>query len=431
MPSADSAQRGGASGVAVGRGNAAPEPANGITGGEPASTAAEVELPEMGAPVEETGSPSRHALGATTQLDDVALPEFEIHTLEADEVLLDRADASSTRTMHPLTGIWEQIAGSNDADFAPGGFVRSVLMLNPALKTAAIYRVFRGNIALVVGGEFALDCKIDGIDRRMGELEIRNDPSLNSKFRTDKLSLGGVPEVFMLPPTSDGNWHAAWKRDGMEITIGSARYAAITRDAFEKLRRGGGDVATAADLNERIPGRRTTTETEQAYKSSFFGLDARGKSICFVVDISGSMAGPKLDRLKKELTRTISAFPPTVAFSVIFFDSDAYVMDQAWMKGAPDQTRALTLIAQQSTGGGTDPTSALEFAFSNLNPIPDCIFFMTDGLFAPTTPALLNQLNVGQHKTVVHTIAFGERGAESMMKQIASEHGGDYRFIEP
>ncbi len=367
----------------------------------------------------------------TTQVNDITLPSFEIHSAERDGVLMDRANASSATAAHPLSGIWEQVAGPDEADFAPGGFIRSVLMINPAMKAAAIYRVFRGDIALVVGGEFALDWTVDAENHFSGSLDLRPDPSQNSRFRTEPLSLGGTPEIVMTPPATQGSWNAQWVRNGVELTINGTRYAAITRDAFETLRRGGGDVASEADKNERIPERSAKARADHVNETSFFGVKGGGKRVCFVVDISGSMAGPKLDRLKRELSSTISGLSKSVMFSVAFFDGAPHVMDQAWMKGPADVSRALALIAQQSIGGGTDPTGAFQFAFTNLSPLPDCIYFMTDGLIPPTIPSLLKQLNVGKTPTIIHTIALGEAQAAAIMQQIASENSGTYLFITP
>lgn len=367
----------------------------------------------------------------TTTADDIEIPVFDVEELAADGTLLTEAQAMKEGRTHPISGIWEQIAGPNTSDFAPGGYQRSVIALNPSNKTVSVYRLFRGDVAMVVGGELALDCDAKPASRAAGELAIRPDPSLHSKFRTVALPLGGSPAVTMEPPTGSGPWRYEWKREHVELVLGEKRYAAITRDAFDKIRTGGGDVATAADQSERIPDRKPGVRGIAMKETSFFGIRGGGKRICFVVDMSGSMAGPKFDRLKQELTQTIQGFESSQFFSVVFFHGAAEVIDQSWMQAVRDGARATQLITQQGMGGGTDPTGAFEFAFQTLSPIPDCIFFMTDGQIPPHTPDLLRALNIGKNRTVIHTINFGEPASEAIMKRIAQEHAGTYTFVQP
>jgi hypothetical protein len=360
---------------------------------------------------------------------EIEIPEFEIHAIEGDKTILDRSNETERRNAHPVTGIWEQIAGPNDSDFAPGGYERSVLMLNPALKTAAIYRVFRGDITLVVGGEMSLDADAPRIRATDGQLTIREDASSTSKFRRTPLALGGSPAVTVTPPAGDGPWPQEWKREGMELVLGGKRYTAITRDAFEKVRRGGGDIASEADKADRIEARPPEASTQRVNETSFFGLRGGGKRICFIVDVSGSMAGPKLDRLKQELTATIQSLKPGTLFSVVFFDSGPTVISQQWMQSDAERQNAAQVIANQGAGAGTDPTGAFQFAFQTLNPLPDCIYYMTDGQTNADVVGLLRTLNTGTNKTAVHAIAFGDQSLEPVMKQVAAENKGTYIFV--
>jgi len=366
-----------------------------------------------------------------TTAEDIEIPIFEIEERNADGTLLEEAQVAQHGRTHPISGIWEQIEGPNSSDFAPGGYQRSIIALNPANKTVTVYRLFRGDVAMVVGGELALDCEANPASRTAGDLSIRTDPSLHSKFRTAPLPLGGSPSVTMEPPAGVGPWPYAWQRERVELVLGDKRYAAITREAFDKVRSGGNDVATAADQSERIPDRKPGARGISMKETSFFGVRGGGKRICFVVDMSGSMAGPKFDRLKQELTQTIQGFEKSQLFSVAFFHGMAEVIDQSWMQADRDGARATHLITQQGLGGGTDPTDAFIFAFQTLSPIPDCVYFMTDGQIPSETPKLLRSLNVGKNRTIIHTINFGEPASEGIMKQIAQEHSGTYTFVQP
>jgi hypothetical protein len=378
-----------------------------------------------------SGAQPHNAGSTTTAAEDIEIPVFEVDELAADGVLIEEAQAVQKGRTHPVTGIWEQIAGPNTSDFAPGGYQRSVIALNPANKSVSVYRIFRGDVATVVGGELALDCETNPASRAEGTLAVRPDPSRNSKFRTTPLPLGGNPPVTIEPPSGSGPWNLQWKRERVELVVGEKRYTAITREAFDKIRAGGGDVATEADRAERIPDPVPGARSITLKQTSFFGVRGGGKRICFVVDMSGSMQGPKFDRLKQELTQAIQGFKPEQLFSVAFFHGAPELLDQAWMRNDRDGARAVQLIAQQGTGGGTDPTGAFQFAFQNLSPVPDCIFFMTDGQIPPNTPDLLRSLNNGAQKTVIHAINFGEPASEVIMKQIAQENTGTYTFVQP
>ena len=360
---------------------------------------------------------------------DIELPDFDVNRIEGDKTIFDRSGETERRNAHPVAGIWEQVAGPNDPDFAPGGYERSVLMLNPALKTVAVYRVFRGDITLVIGGELALD--VDEVRPRVteGTLAVREDASSTSKFRRTPLALGGTPAVTVAPPAGAGPWPLEWKREGMELVVDGKRYAAITREAYEKVRRGGGDIASEADKADRVEARPAEATTQRINETSFFGLRGGGKRICFIVDVSGSMAGFKLDRLKQELIGTIQSLKPDTQFSIVFFDSETNTISQRWMKTDAEKQNAVQVITNQGAGSGTDPTGAFQFAFGTLNPLPDCIYYMTDGQTDADVLGLLRGMNKGPNKTTVHTIAFGDQSLEFVMKQIAAENNGTYIFV--
>ncbi|MCX5650349.1 MAG: VWA domain-containing protein [Planctomycetota bacterium] len=233
----------------------------------------------------------------------------------------------------------------------------------------------------------------------------------------------------VVPPSGDGPWSLEWKREGMELAVGGKRYTAITRDAFEKVRRGGGDIASEADKADRVAARPPEATTQRINETSFFGLRGGGKRICFIVDVSGSMAGPKLDRLKQELVGTIQSLKPDTQFAIVFFDSFTNTISQQWMKTDADRQNAVQVITNQGAGSGTDPTGAFEFAFGTLNPLPDCIYYMTDGQTNADVVGILRLLNKGPNKTTVHAIAFGDQSLEMTMKQIAADNNGAYLFV--
>ena len=74
--------------------------------------------------------------------------------------------------------------------------------------------------------------------------------------------------------------------------------------------------------------------------------------------------------------------------------------------------------------GLTDPLGSMQLA---LRLKPDVIYFLTDGNFHLKTARALSRIR--QPRSVIHTITFGEREAEPLMKSIAVANRGTYRFI--
>ena len=434
-PAAAQAQ-GGSDGKGVGNDPSKPEEAssaNGATRAEQDAATQGVEgAKDAGESSTESGDNEAKRVGSNA----IDLPELEVEVLKTDDYTLERAGDNKPIDVHPIAGVWEQIDGPNSADFGPGGYERSIVMLNPSTRVAAIYRVFRGSIRLVIGGELALDAPRPGANVRAGELELRVDPSLPSKFATTRVPLGGTPPQFAEPPTGASPWRLTWKREQQQLVIGGKRYTPTTLDAFEDIRRGGGDVAAPDEVGELAPQPRkgaTAARGPKPKEAAFFGVRGGGKRFVFIVDVSGSMQGPKLDRMKDELTKSVRALATDAEFSVVFFAGGAEVIDQGWMKASTDKARAVALIGQQGCLGGTDPTEAFNFAFKSLSPIPDCIFFMTDGQIPPWIPANVRTLNSARIPTEIHSIIIGTAQEEPVLKplmeQIANENRGTYTFV--
>ncbi len=74
--------------------------------------------------------------------------------------------------------------------------------------------------------------------------------------------------------------------------------------------------------------------------------------------------------------------------------------------------------------GGTEPQAALMRALSLS---PDAIFLMTDGVFDSKIANLLKTNNTGN--VAIHTIAFQNKSGEPLLKRIAEENRGAYRYV--
>ena len=149
--------------------------------------------------------------------------------------------------------------------------------------------------------------------------------------------------------------------------------------------------------------------------------------IVYVMDHSGSMVC-SIDYVQYELKHSIARLNKTDQFHVIFYSSGPPVeMPTRRLIEATERNKHLAfefidgIIAQ----GETDPSEALRRAFAEG---PDTILVLTDGEFDPQVARLVKDLNK-DGKVKVHTYGFLYKTSEAILKQIAAENGGTYKFV--
>lgn len=108
------------------------------------------------------------------------------------------------------------------------------------------------------------------------------------------------------------------------------------------------------------------------------------KDICFVLDTSGSMAGPKLDQAKKALRFCLANLNPDDRFEVIRFSTEAEPVLNSLAKADKENiARADAAVAAFKPIGGTAIGEALDKALALRkadNERPYLVVFLTDGL---------------------------------------------------
>jgi uncharacterized protein with von Willebrand factor type A (vWA) domain len=167
--------------------------------------------------------------------------------------------------------------------------------------------------------------------------------------------------------------------------------------------------------------------TRQGFFAEGGEEEPESRGIVYVIDRSGSMTC-SLDYVKSELKRAIGELSEDDEFDVIFYSSGPPVeMPTRRLVNATERNKQLAfqfidgVIAQ----GETDPAGAIERAFAVK---PDIIYILTDGEFDRAIVALVKRLNADA-KVTVHTIGFLYREGEPILKQIADQNGGRYRFV--
>ncbi|TVP99065.1 MAG: hypothetical protein EA381_10890 [Planctomycetaceae bacterium] len=179
----------------------------------------------------------------------------------------------------------------------------------------------------------------------------------------------------------------------------------------------------------------------------FAGIDGGGNHFVYLVDSSNSMKN--FNEARQELLRSVESLREDQRFYVIFYDQQPdYMRLTNTGRDEPTSLRATAAnklavrrwamtITQER---GKSPVEALEFAFDLR---PDVIFLLSDGEFTMRTEEVIRERNHrdnlfgdAQRLSIVHTIRYPgfssseAKKAESQMRRIAEENGGQYRNIE-
>ena len=162
---------------------------------------------------------------------------------------------------------------------------------------------------------------------------------------------------------------------------------------------------------------------------TFFDLPTRSgaNKIVYVVDKSGSMTD-SIDYVKFELKRAIGELDAGKTFHVVFYSSGpALEMPTRRLVDATDRNkrRAFDFIDGVVAGRQTDPSDALRRAFAVR---PEVIYLLSDGEFDRAIVGLVRRLNV-DGKVQVNTIGFLYDVGEPILREIAGQNGGRYKFV--
>jgi hypothetical protein len=106
---------------------------------------------------------------------------------------------------------------------------------------------------------------------------------------------------------------------------------------------------------------------------------------------------------------------------------------RAWTHGGRKNVEAVVpWVTAVQAHGGTNPLPALQLALK-LNPRPDVIFLMTDGIFHGAIPNHVKEMN-RQTKVRINTILFSWAGpqpqAAAQLRQMAIDAGGTFSNVQ-
>jgi hypothetical protein len=420
--------RGGSRGAASDAASASSRGSGSMPGADPDDPALEGDRTIAGSSRQRTEKPK--ATSTTSAGEGLEVPPTR-EPLETGDASVPQAIGTHS-PLAPLLGFWQQVdAGPREADFAPGGFDLALLAIRPTQRSMQVYRAWGSPPeALVIAAELRATFEASG------RVRIEESPSQPSRFPTQPIQLParpGAPAATVVPPARplpcDTQW--AIEPDG-RLRLDGRLYRPIDRAEFDRL---GQASAARSPMREpatvRSPGAGAARDAGMPSGGvDFFGARVKGRFLCFVCDISGSMMGDKLEALKAELIRTIRALPEGSQVQVTFFDDAAHVLVAGWTRtGTPACDTLLRKIDGVGCGGGTDAVDALAYVFGQLDPVPHELFLLTDGHFSRDPTQALAQLNGGADRTRIHTLGMGDDADTRQLEAIARQHGGTYTHV--
>jgi len=202
----------------------------------------------------------------------------------------------------------------------------------------------------------------------------------------------------------------------------------------------------------------------------FFGLNAGGKNIAFLVDYSQSMSGPFRKAMEKKLEESLKTLPPGTKMLIIPWAGGAWLVNQRapeiqkkdiWQKGSnyddfqlkpgrkldPPVWTSITpasigqlmsdVRAQEDWPGGTDWLSPIKYAME-AEPLPDAIFIMTDGqvVSEDNVRKKLSQIASvmarSQKKIPINALWIENNNPlyKPAMQDLAKKFGGEFKTID-
>jgi len=171
--------------------------------------------------------------------------------------------------------------------------------------------------------------------------------------------------------------------------------------------------------------------------ASFFGVAARGSRFAYILDVSGSMTqGTRLSDLRRAIVSSIENLAIDTHFAVFLYSQNAIALSETGWIRAGDHQKAFIerKIDTIEASGATNPVPAFQLAFS-LRPLPDAVYFMTDGLIPEDQQAglmglLVRTFREGDRRVPIHCIAFDSDESEPFMRRLAQTTGGSFTHVK-
>ncbi|HTO34217.1 MAG TPA: marine proteobacterial sortase target protein [Pararhizobium sp.] len=157
------------------------------------------------------------------------------------------------------------------------------------------------------------------------------------------------------------------------------------------------------------------------------------REVIFVIDNSGSMAGPSIEQARESLALAISKLRPEDRFNVIRFDDTMSVHFPSLVQATPDKREdAIAFVRGLTADGGTEMLPALEAALRTQGPVTDGalrqVVFLTDGAIG-NEEQLFAEISKNRGDARVFTVGIGSAPNTHFMTKAAEIGRGTFTLI--
>jgi von Willebrand factor type A domain len=206
--------------------------------------------------------------------------------------------------------------------------------------------------------------------------------------------------------------------------------------------------------------------------ASFFNQKVKAKRLAYVIDYSQSMKGVRDKLMREELGKSISQLEDGMQYQMIFFAGPVWVAGQEvtmqkgnrsafvkdggrkyewiskgaatdwepegkqqvpeWLSVSQSNLRATAKhVKETPLVYGTIWNHPLEMALS-MDPKPDVIFFMTDGIAGTQSAAVAKKLGqkANSMNVIINTVALMVPAAQDPLKELAKRSGGQFSIVK-
>jgi Ca-activated chloride channel homolog len=210
------------------------------------------------------------------------------------------------------------------------------------------------------------------------------------------------------------------------------------------------DSATTGDLELFLPARRgligtsLTTHAPGGEDGYFMllispahtaGGDVQPRDLTFVVDVSGSMSGAKMEQARAALRQALGTLRPTDRFRVISFSSRVTHFRDGFVPATgANLAEARAFVNQLVADGGTNIEGALDAALGQGTPeerLP-IVVFMTDGIpsIGERSPERIAGAASGRiGRTRIFTFGVGQDVNTYLLDRLAAEGRGTAQYV--
>jgi len=162
------------------------------------------------------------------------------------------------------------------------------------------------------------------------------------------------------------------------------------------------------------------------------------RDVTFVLDVSGSMNGKKIEQARAAGRQLITSLRPTDRFRLIDFSTDVRTFRDGWAQATPENVAAADkYFSQLEAEGSTNIEAALAEALNNQSDDAErlpIVLFITDG--EPTvgernTDKLVAGMVAKRGRTRLFTFGLGADVNASLLEQLSLEGRGTAQFVRP